>query len=262
MSLFRKSLASLGMGAARVDTVIQQDVLIPGDTLKVDVQVHGGKVAQQIDNIELALCCHYKEDVPTSRGDSQHRVETLTQTCVLAAWSLPYAFSIAPNDVRHFEASLALPFNTPITIGESKVWLDTRLDIALAVDPRDKDRLTVRPDPLLDGVFTALELAGLRIRQVECEAADGFALPFVQEFEFVPVSGPYHGRWRELEIVAYRDEESLKLWFEVDRHQHGLSGMLAGLLGRGELHRYCELPAHLHPQQAGEQVLAFLDSYT
>ncbi|MCZ8486216.1 sporulation protein [Vibrio lentus] len=28
---------------------------------------------------------------------------------------------------------------------------------------------------------------------------EGFELPFVQEFQFVPTTGPYHGRWRELE---------------------------------------------------------------
>ncbi|GAK87147.1 hypothetical transcriptional regulator [Vibrio ponticus] len=93
-----------------------------------------------------------------------------------------------------------------------------RLDIALAKDPSDTDILTVRPDPLMDGILTALEAQGMRIRQVECEAVDGFALPFVQEFEFVPTTGPYHGRWRELELVAYREEQQLKLWFEVDRH--------------------------------------------
>ncbi|MGF1701850.1 sporulation protein [Photobacterium makurazakiensis] len=262
MSLFRKSLASVGVGAARVDAVVQHDVLIPGDILNVDVQVYGGKVEQNIDNIHLRLCCCYEEEVEVSRGESQHRKEKVSQTCTLAEWSLPYAITISAEEERHFEVALSLPFNTPITIGDTKVWLETQLDIPMAIDPKDRDSLTVRPDPLMDGVFTALELAGLRIRQVECEAADGFALPFVQEFEFVPVSGPYHGRWRELEVVAYRDEDKLQLWFEVDRRQQGLSGMLAGLLGRGELKRHCVLPADLHPQQAGEQVIAYLDQVT
>ena len=262
MSLFRKSLASLGIGSARVDTVLPQGVLVPGDNLAVDVQIHGGKVEQQIDNIYLFLCCRYEDEVETSRGESQHRKEKVTQTCRLAEWSLPYSFVIGANEERHFEVSLELPFNTPITVGDSHVWLETHLDMPLAFDAKDKDLLTVRPDPLLDGVFSALELAGLRLRQVECEAAKGFALPFVQEFEFVPVSGPYHGRWRELEVVAYRDDSGLQMWFEIDRRQRGFSGMLSGLLGRGELKRFCEIPASLHPQQAGERVLAFLDQAT
>ena len=39
--------------------------------------------------------------------------------------------------------------------------------------------------------FLLLEEAGLRIRQVECEAVKGFDLPFVQEFEFVPVHSSF-----------------------------------------------------------------------
>lgn len=153
-----------------------------------------------------------------------------------------------------------MPWNTPITIGDSKVWLDTGLDIALAKDPTDTDILTVRPDPLMDGILSALESQGMRIRQVECEAVDGFALPFVQEFEFVPTTGPYHGRWREVELVAYREDQQLKLWFEVDRHREGAKGMLASLLGVGQLKRELTIPVSTSPQEAGQQVLAYLES--
>lgn len=262
MSLFRKSLASLGIGAAKVDTLLQRDVLIPGESLPVAIHVKGGKTEQAIDNINLFLCCRYEEEVKSSRGDGEHRTEKVHQTCTLTTWSLPYAFTIGADEERQFEVELDLPLNTPITIGDAKVWLETHLDIPMALDPKDKDILTVRPEPLMDGVFTALEQAGLRIRQVECEAADGFALPFVQEFEFVPVSGPFHGRWRELEVVAYRDSDGLQLWFEIDRRLHGLTGMLSGLLGRGELKRHCHVPASSTPDEAGEQVLAYLDQAT
>ncbi|KOO12076.1 sporulation control protein Spo0M, partial [Vibrio xuii] len=73
-----------------------------------------------------------------------------------------------PGEEREFNVDLDVPWNTPVTIGDSKVWLETGLDIAMAKDPSDTDILTVRPDELLDGIFTALEEQGLRIRQVEC----------------------------------------------------------------------------------------------
>ncbi len=87
----------------------------------------------------------------------------------------------------------------------------------------------------------------------------GFELPFVQEFEFVPTTGPFHGRWRELEIVAHRDGNELKLWFEVDRNRTGMKGMLASMLGLGELKRELTLPLSMDPKEAGEKVLTFLD---
>jgi len=263
MSFFKKTLASFGIGSAQVDTVLQQEVLYPGQKVNVTVYVYGGATEQAIGNIDLKLCCRYIKEVPVSHDKAQHQTTNkrrAPQSYILAKWNLPYAFTIHPGETRDFEVELDVPWNTPITIGDSKVWLDTGLDIALAKDPTDTDILTVRPDPLMDGILSALESQGMRIRQVECEAVDGFALPFVQEFEFVPTTGPYHGRWREVELVAYREDQQLKLWFEVDRHREGAKGMLASLLGVGQLKRELTIPVSTSPQEAGQQVLAYLES--
>lgn len=262
MSFFKKTLASLGIGSANVDSIIHDEVLIPGETVAITVQVTGGSTEQAIDNIELSLCCRYMAEVERENEEGESETETEVRTHVLAEWSLPYAFTINAGESRDFEVELELPLNTPVTVGDSKVWLETGLDIDFALDPSDKDMLTVRPDPIMEGIFNTLEDAGLRVRQVECEAVDGFALPFVQEFEFVPVTGPYHGVWRELEIVAYRDDEQLQLWFEIDRQQRGVRGLLANLLGTGELERHLVIDATVSPEEAGQQVIDFLEQTT
>ena len=65
-------------------------------------------------------------------------------------------------------------------------------------DPTDKDILTVRPDPLMDGIFLNWKSRGYAYVRLNVKLQKGFALPFVQEFEFVPTTGPFHGRWREV----------------------------------------------------------------
>ncbi len=264
MSFFKKTLASFGIGSAKVDSVLQQEALFPGQKVVVVIHVYGGASEQEVDNIDVKLCCRYIKEVPASHreNDGHGRTRRAPQTHVLASWKLPYAFTIGAGETRDFNVELEVPWNTPVTIGDAKVWLETGLDIAMAMDPTDKDILTVRPDPIMDGIFTALEEQGLRIRQVECEAVDGFALPFVQEFEFVPTTGPYHGRWRELEVVAYRSDDALKLWFEVDRHRDGARGMLASLLGMGQLKRELSIPLQTSGEKAGQMVLDYLDSTT
>ncbi|MCG9680447.1 sporulation protein [Vibrio sp. Isolate24] len=265
MSFFKKTLASFGIGSAKVDSVLQQEVLYPGEKVNVTVHVYGGATAQEIDNIEMKLYCRYIKEVPANQGrDDHHRghMRRMPTSYTLAHWTLPYAFTIEPGEKRDFEVELDVPWNAPVTIGDSKVWLETGLNIALAKDPSDTDILTVRPDPLLDGIFTALEEQGLRIRQVECEAVEGFELPFVQEFEFVPTTGPFHGRWRELEMVAYRNNDELQMWFEIDRHREGAKGMLASLLGGGQLKRQLTISVHTPADEAGQQVLKYLDSHS
>ncbi|MFB9137427.1 sporulation protein [Vibrio olivae] len=266
MSLFKKTLATFGIGSAKVDSVLKQEVLYPGKTVNITIHVYGGKTEQEIDNINVRLCCRYVQEVVANRdnqpldgGPSGMPTRRAHQVHELASWKLPYSFTIHPGETRDFEVELDVPWNTPVSIGDAKVWLETGLDIALAADPSDIDTLTVRPDPIMDGIFTALEEQGLRIRQVECEAVNGFGLPFVQEFEFVPTTGPYHGQWRELEIVANRNDDHIKLWFEIDRHRDGMKGMLASLLGTGKLTRELEIPLTDSGDQAGKKVVAYLD---
>ena len=265
MSFFKKTLASFGIGSAKVDSVLQQEVLYPGEKVNVTIHVYGGSTAQEIDNIEMKLYCRYIKEVPANQDRDEHNsghMRRMPTSYTLAHWTLPYAFTIEPGETRDFEVELDVPWNAPVTIGDSKVWLETGLNIALAKDPSDTDILTVRPDPLLDGIFTALEEQGLRIRQVECEAVEGFELPFVQEFEFVPTTGPFHGRWRELEMVAYRSDDELQMWFEIDRHREGARGMLASLLGGGQLKRQLTISVHTPADQAGQQVVEYLDSHS
>ena len=262
MSLFKKAMASLSIGAATVDAVLEQPELVPGQRVDFTIRVKGGAAAQQIDNIYLNICCQYFAEREKPRGEDGEVTEKVKQVYSLIQWSLPEMFIIAPDEERIFNASFVLPYNTPISLGEGKVWLKTGLDIQFAIDPSDTDLLVVRPDAMMAGLFESMTQAGLQLRYVECEAAQGFALPFVQEFEFVPVSGTFLGRWKELEIIAWRDEQQLNLWFAVDRLRRGFQGMLSGLLDRGELQRYLAIPVTTAPDEAGRQVLAFLDQST
>ncbi|MPW37973.1 MULTISPECIES: sporulation protein [Vibrio] len=259
MSFFKKTLASLGIGSAKVDAVLQQETIVPGDTVSVVIHVYGGATEQHIDHIDIKLCCSYiseqEQRQPHTEGPIKRKV---SQNYVLDKWDLPYSFTIHPAEERTFEIELTAPLNTPLTIGDSKVWLETSLDIDLAIDPTDKDLLTVRPDPVLDAIFSELEELGLRIRQAECEEAKGFELPFVQEFEFVPTTGLFHGTWREIEIIAYRDQQQLQLWFEIDRGKRGVSGLLSSLLGSSELNCYLSLSSDLTHQQCAEKVTQYL----
>lgn len=260
MSFLKKTLASFGIGSANVDTVLQHEVLYPGDVANVTIHVYGGKTEQVVDNIELRLYCRYiDEESANSGSEDSHRTQRVHRRYTLASWSLPESFTIGHGETRDFELALDIPWNTPITIGDTKVWLETGLDMSMAKDPSDKDMLTIRPDPLLDAIFSEFEEQGLRIRQVECEAAEGFEMPFAQEFEFVPTTGPFHGRWREVEIVVYREESSLKLWFEVDRNQQGIGGMLGSMLGKGQLKRSLTLSTGTEPTEAAREVIEFLD---
>ncbi|MCH6268127.1 MULTISPECIES: sporulation protein [Neobacillus] len=229
MSLFNKMFASVGIGAATVDTKLEKDTYMPGETVKGVVEIKGGKVDQQIDEIYLALNTTYLKE-------SDDRKYTVTAT--IDRFRITTPFTINVNEKREIPFTFQLPYDTPLSIGRSKVWVSTGLDIKGAVDPGDKDYLKVVPNPLMSAVFDAVDSLGFRIREADCEEAPRRLrgrLPFVQEFEFVPVSGSFRGRLDELEVVFFpAGNGGLDLMFQVDRKARGLSGLFSEALGTDE----------------------------
>ncbi|WP_423798846.1 sporulation protein [Neobacillus sp. SAB-20_R2A] len=229
MSLFNKMFASVGIGAATVDTKLEKDTYMPGETVKGVVEIKGGKVDQQIDEIYLALNTTYLKE-------SDDRKYTVTAT--IDRFRITTPFKINVNEKREIPFTFQLPYDTPLSIGRSKVWVSTGLDIKGAVDPGDKDYLKVVPNQLMSAVFDAVDSLGFRIREADCEEAPRRLrgrLPFVQEFEFVPVSGSFRGRLDELEVVFFpAGNGGLDLMFQVDRKARGLSGLFSEALGTDE----------------------------
>ncbi|WP_040208607.1 sporulation protein [Neobacillus jeddahensis] len=229
MSFFNKVFASVGIGAAAVDTKLEKDTFMPGETVQGVVVIRGGKIEQQIDEIYLALNTTYLRE-------SDDRKYTVNAT--VERFRLTTPFSIRPNENKEIPFSFQLPFDTPLSIGRSKIWVTTGLDIKGGVDPSDKDYLKVIPNPLMSAVFSAVDNLGFRIREADCEEAPRRLrgrLPFVQEFEFVPASGPYRGRLDELEVIFFpAGNGTLDIMFQVDRRARGLSGLFSEALGADE----------------------------
>lgn len=246
MSVIKRAMASLSLGAATVDAIINPPDLTPGQTLTFTINVRGGKVEQQVDRIDLQLRCQFDTD-PTD-DDAEFKTYTLNE------WSLPDAFVLAAGEERVFSSELTLPFNTPITLGEEQVWLETELDIAFAIDPDDKDLLMVRPDPYLAAILDLLDQQGLQLRQVDCEAISGFTLPFVQVLHFVPVSGAMLGKCRKLQTIYWRDENTVRFWFEKEEHLEAIEQRLTRLVQTDEAKHHIELATLNTPVQVAQQV--------
>lgn len=229
MSFFNKVLASVGIGAATVDTKLVNDQIAPGEELKGIVEIRGGNVQQSIDDIYLAVNTQYVKE----SDDQKYNVTTTIERIRLAS-----ACTVAPNEKREIPFSFILPIDTPLSMGKTKVWVTTGLDIKNAVDPSDQDYLHVKPGKLQEGVLNAISSLGFRLREVECEQASyrlRQRLPFIQEFEFVPVSGPFRGRLDELELIFLLTSATTgHLHFQVDRKARGLGGFLSEALEMDE----------------------------
>ena len=220
---FRGMMARLGSGGAGVETVLDRLETTPGGTVTGTVHVTGGKVAQDVTEVRVAL----QATVEVESGDSSWREEVTFGTVAVAG-----AARVEPGAQHALPFSLPVPWQCPVTAIDGwqlrgmRVGLRTRLDVAGSVDPGDLDPVTVLPLPVQRTVLHALDGLGFAFRGADVEKGRirGSELPFYQEVEFTP---PYslRGRVNELEVTFLADPQGVDVVLEVDRR--------GGLLSEG-----------------------------
>ncbi|WP_071459859.1 sporulation protein [Bacillus massilinigeriensis] len=229
MSLFNKIFASIGIGSAQVDTKLEKDTFSPGQEVNGIVEIKGGNIEQKVDDIYLSLHTTYVKEADDKK---------YTSTGMIERFRISETFVISPDERKEIPFTFVLPGDTPISAGKTKIWVATGLDIKNAVDPGDKDYIKVLPTELMAAVFKTVDKLGFRLRESECEQAPYHLrrrLPFIQEFEFVPVSGPFRGRLDELELVFFPvTSTQMELHMQVDRRARGLGGFLSEALEMDE----------------------------
>ncbi|GEN34380.1 sporulation protein [Aneurinibacillus danicus] len=219
MSFFKKIAASVGIGSATVDTVLDYSQYRPGDMVTGTVYVRGGSVEQHMDDIDLYVMSRYVME----KDDSK-----VYQESPIVSHRVVNGFTILPKEVKEFPFSFRLPFDTPVTLGSVSLWIKTDLDIKGGIDSGDKDYIRVLPHPWMEKVLEAIRQVGFKLREADCEYAPFFKrrLPFVQEFEFVPTSSKYCGRLDEVEVVCHVEEHGMEVALEIDRKARGVLGWL------------------------------------
>lgn len=142
--MFQKFLASVGIGSAKVDTVLEKDEYIVGEEIVGKVHITGGSVSQQIESIYLTLSTSYVREVDDKK---------VTATYDLERVRLTEPFSVEPNEKVEIPFSFPMPIEAPLTLGMKTVWIHTGLDIKHSIDPSDRDYVQVLPNALLSSVL-------------------------------------------------------------------------------------------------------------
>jgi sporulation-control protein len=215
MSFFKNLMATIGIGSATVDTILSgnSNQIRGGELLEGKVVVKGGGVSQEINEIYLYLCTSYIKEVNDQR---------VRETAVLEKFALNERFTIAPNERIEFPFSIQIPYETPMSIGHTRVWLNTGLDISSAVDPADNDDLKIMPSPIVSQIMDALNDLGFRLKEVDCFKSHRSwnEASIIQEFAFWP--GGEFRRLEEIEVVFFPRKDKVEVLMEIDRRPGAL----------------------------------------
>lgn len=182
--MFDNVLASVRIGAAEVDTLLEQDTIQPGETLSTQVVVDGGNVDQDIEAIELEL-------------KTRRELDEATDTYEIASKRVTGEFTIHEDERQVFEADIPIHQETPLTAldarhDESKVWIDTDLEIDKAIDADDTDHLNVAPTDPMATMLDAVAKAGHSLYEITVDSDrirthhEEAHLPVDQEIVFKP----------------------------------------------------------------------------
>lgn len=219
----RDVMARLGAGSATVDAVLDSSTTTPGGEVTGVVHLTGGKVAQEVDEVRVAL----EATVEVEQGDHTWREDVVFGTSAVAG-----ASRIEAGEQRSIPFRFSVPWQCPFTAVDGwqlrgmRLGLRTRVDVAGAVDPGDLDPVTVAPLPVQRTVLAALDSLGFRFRGADVEKGrlSGSELPFYQEVEFTPPR-ELRGRINELEVTFLASPRDVEVVLEVDRR--------GGLLSEG-----------------------------
>lgn len=237
MSFFKKVLSSVGIGAAKVDAVLDATDFAAGDTLSGVVHITGGNAPQSINKIDLDVRCNYfaEEEYEVRRDDDvEYETRIVERDATLVSYDIGESFEIQPGEQKQIPFRIELPLDAPLTLGKSSTWLQTNLDIDFALDKKDKDYIHIVPNAFQQQVLSAIESLGLRLHEAECEESRQFHLPFVQELEFKAYGGRFAGRIDELEIIFMNYPNKIAVLMEVDRAARGVKGFFSEMLDMDE----------------------------
>lgn len=216
--MFKKLLASVGIGGAKVDTILTTEVVSPGDTISANIVVMGGDSEQEISGLDLALMTRVKVE----RDDTE-----MILNKSLAHWHIADSFVIQPGEVKEIPFSAILPYETPISANgarnnQTRVWIATGLNIDMAIDASDKDPLQVVASTTQNKVLQAMEDCGYSLVKADVEEGQLRGNGFVsttgcyQELEYRPNRFALFGL-QEVEVSFVATEDHTHVLLELDR---------------------------------------------
>jgi sporulation-control protein len=221
-----KKMITRTIGHVKVDTVLTEEQVTPGDTLFGEVRLSSEKGFNEVEKVSVSLMQQF-----LFSDDTVANLSLLTTEMRLSEDQKD------ENElVLSFE--LKVPYYTPKSAGKRKCWIQTDIDLPYKLDPRDMDFIEVNEHPLLAYVnkIATEELGFVKTNREEVIHYPGFKpkwvidkkvlnhplypmlssrqVPVAHEIEYFPPE-EFRDKYREVEFVYDIKEEGMDLYVEL-----------------------------------------------
>jgi sporulation-control protein len=221
-----KKLITRTIGHVKVDTVLTEEQVTPGDTLVGEVQLSSKKGFKEIEMVGVSLM----QQFPFS-DDTVANLSLITTEMRLSEEQKELNELVLPLELK-------VPYFTPKNAVNRKCWIQTDIDLPYKLDPRDMDFIEVNEHPLLPYVnkIVTEELGFLKTNREEVIHYPQFQpkwvidqkvlnhplypmlssrkVPVAHEIEYFPPE-EFRDKYREIEFIYDIKEDSLDLYVEL-----------------------------------------------
>lgn len=250
MKLFKSLLASLGVGAAKIDLILNSDYLTMNEQAEGKIVLTAGDTTQKIEG----LFVDFKLNSRFSRGDQTVFVDEQVARIPISQDE----FMIEPGQVLEYPFSFHCPDLLPVSSVNTRYYFQTNLEIKAGIDARDRDFVVLMPTGLIANFMAGFEQLGFIHH---AEGYTGKRRDDQQIIQFQPTTW-LRGEYDEI-VFSYRPGKSqneIAGFFELDKRTSGALGMLADHMDLDEKKGYYRFSAAelSSPQQAAETIRNFI----
>lgn len=206
-----KSLHKFGFGNAKVDLRFHCEAVLQGSILGGDVLIVGAGGYESTTFVELSLCV--VTEYLKMRSNHQE-----IEICILAEHKLFDRFTIHPSEEIPIPFAIQLPIETPVSMGRSRVTLQTKHKKKQFVSLGNAYPIQISPNPFTDKVLNTIKSFGFSLDNVNCKYTNKFSkcFPFVQGFEFRP-TGEFRRLLDELAVYLRPNPNGIEVILQIDK---------------------------------------------
>lgn len=181
MQFFQNLLYPFKADEVKTQTILTDESYYPGELMKGSVRIESKKNRQRVDSLYLKIFTQFEKKINGKK---------LLVTYPISKNKLIQTIYVEPGVEQVIPFTIQLPLLTPLSVGNSKIWLQTELDFANRKDPSYQNELMVTPSSLYQSFFILCNEMGFRLKNSYCihnETAQMIAQPYVQIFVFASV---------------------------------------------------------------------------
>jgi sporulation-control protein len=153
--MFEKILSSIGIGSAKVNTVLLSKNIERGMETDGEVHIFGGKAEQEISEIYIHIDSEFHK-VDDDMTDFRDIIELVLEI------KITDPLIIRPHEEKVIPFSFFIPFYMPITFRNQEVTIKTEIDIHYTINTVVENHGFVVRDQMIDGILKYLTDHGFK----------------------------------------------------------------------------------------------------